>query len=109
MDLQIRVRTKTLDWRSLDYYINTYKFGKGLESADKSEYKHIIELIDKCDINILKRVINKIIRKDIGEKSLQELREMASMFGILNYGRYSKLGLYHIIKEKIKDDKGNND
>ena len=106
MDLQIRVRSNTLDWRSLDYFVNTYKFTKGWELANEDERKHIEEVIKKCDIDLIKRLINRIIRKDIGEKSLQELRELASVFGIPHYGRYSKLKLYQLIKEKSNNEKG---
>jgi len=103
--MQNDIKNRTLDWRNLDYYINTYKFIKGWELANKDELEHIRSILKNCDIFLLKRLINKIISKDIEEKTLHELREIASMYGILNYSIYTKTELYDIVKEKLKNDK----
>ena len=107
-ELQERVRTNTLDCRSMDYFVKSYKFTKTWATANEDEKKHIIVLVLKNDIILLKCVINRIICKDIGEKSLKELRDLASAYGIPHYGRYSKLALYNFIQESIKNEKRSN-
>jgi len=83
--------------------VQTYKFAQGWLQANPEEQKMIQECIDLCLLDKLKRLIHVIIRKDIGEKSLFELRQMASLFQIPHYGRYNKLKLYELIKEKLNE------
>jgi len=75
----------------------TDKFERAFKLANKTDKESISRAIDSGSINVLKCISNKILRGCIHEKSLKDLREIASQRGLAYFNSYSKNDLLTIL------------
>ena len=103
--VQINMKNKLHHMRNLDYFVNTIRFEKAYEEANEKELYGIDHALKSNNLIVLRNLCNQILRKDLTEKPLSELREIASRKGIPNFNRFTKNGLIYLIKEHMKNEK----
>jgi hypothetical protein len=91
-EIQVNSRLKLLKLRSLDYLLHSSKF----ERAYDLDAEGLLPYID--DVDALKVAIDKVLRKNLLDKSLKEVRDIAGRLGILHYNQYNKEELIMLIK-----------
>ena len=94
--MRAQVRYKLLDLRNLDYLINTHKFEQTWKLIPDVE-----DLIRNCNIQKLRKIINKIEKNDLEDHSVAELRVMASRLGVPYFSKLHKDALIIQIKEQL--------
>lgn len=112
-EIQMVVHHRVLDMRSLEHFVNTRKFEMAFENAegaDKTIIEDAIRLADNNQsIEHLKDFINHLLRKELQEKSVRELRNIASKIGIPGFNKLSKVQLIYTIKEHENEASGSRD
>ena len=101
-EIQMMIHQRVLDMRSLEHFVNTRKFEIAYDSAedvDKTIIEDSVRLADNAQsIEHLKDFINHLLRKELQEKSVRELRDIAANLQIPGYNKLSKLQLISTIK-----------
>ena len=101
VQIQAVVQLKLLKHRNLMYYINTPSFEDTWEQATVEQQKKFENLIAIEDLDNLKLEAKKTHSKNLQDKTLKELREIASRLLIPNYNKYHKEMLILILKDKV--------
>lgn len=94
--IQVASRLKLLNCRSIEYIVNSPKFERAFElCTDKTL---IYKYIENLDPENLKLLIERVLKQNLDDKSLKDVREVAGSLGILNYNQYNKAELIMLIK-----------
>lgn len=101
-EIRANVRIKLLDYRAMEYYLNTGKFERVWELCEDKE--ELVKMIDCLNLISLKRYCERILSADQEEKTLRQLREIASSLGIPCYSQYDKETLIQLIKGHKKNE-----
>lgn len=79
---------KCLEFRALDRIVQTIRFAEALKYDPNNLSLH--EALASGNVIFVERWIDTTLKKEIGELSIRELREMAKRLGITFYSSYSK-------------------
>jgi uncharacterized Rmd1/YagE family protein len=102
--IRTQIWAKLLNLRNLDYFINGSKFDTAFTDATNEEKEKIIALINDDKLPELKKLVSKLLNKNLEDKNLHELRILARILGIHLYSKYSKHQLFLILKERLSSN-----
>ena len=109
IQIQVQAKSKELDYRGINYYVNKDKFVSALALSTDEEYKIIVERLEKGEPDSLRIFCKAILSKELDDKTIADLRIIASGLHIPSYSKYHKDMLLLKIKERINDKgKSNN-
>lgn len=104
VQIQISVRNKLLNIRSIDYFVNTTKFEEAFNNCSDKDQESIIDAIEEQQPGLLKGIIDRILKEDLIMKPIKDLRNLANKLQINNFSRYNKEQLLIVIKEKLNEE-----
>ena len=91
--MRAQVRYRLLKLRSLEYLVRSYRFEQVWKLIPNVE-----KLIEDCDLNALRRLIHEELKKDLEDRSVGELRTLASQLGVPYFSKMHKDALIINIK-----------
>lgn len=86
--IQKEVHIKCLNFRALDRLVHTEAFEQAMKLDPDNIW--IQFALMNGDVETIEVWIDRVLKKEIGEMGLRELRQLASKLGIPNYTNYSK-------------------
>lgn len=92
---------KLCSWRSIDYLINTPRFEKAFEVATTDDREKMLSILDNIDD--LRKWMNDVLRQEIGDMTVAQLRKLACELNIRDYMKMSKSLLLSYIQEKMDE------
>lgn len=97
------IHTKLLKLRNVYTVVASDKFQEAYNIANENQRRQIWVHFDADDHIGLNRLIRRLLRDDLGNLSIRELRRIASDYGIRGYWLFSKASLLSAIKQRESD------
>jgi len=101
-EIRNNLRVKILQLRSIDYVLSKKGMDKIWPSLTRDERVAIDGWIRHVEPEELKKWIHNHPHLELGEKSVERLREIARDLDVKNYSRLSKHRLINLINKSIK-------